>query len=487
MRGYRNGLTAAARGNPLFAAGVVAVVGVVLLLLTIVQLQAVIPFIAESTLSALTQQQVLDVGRASLTGLAAAAWGVAMLLETVGVQSQGVAAVAASRGIGPVNLSLGRVVPHLVAASMVGLLLVGPASFAGIYRSLRVAGTLPGFAAASLALLVMLCVVAVAAMSALTVPSLVAVVLRQPRQAPGLRGLAAAVSGALLIVGVALVLAGRTGGLYVLAPPLLASSGLPRSGVEALIVCVASVAWCLLCLLLDSVRPHGAIASPGIGWRLRWMRLAGTVATLELRQMYRDPTQASSTAVSLAGAVVAAVAYRGGLLTEASAGLLLAALIGVTSVSSCLGAFRASTLGWIYSTRPQAYARWYGGAVPGLVIAVVSTAVLCRLATTLPVDAGREFFFFAVAVVGSVAGLTSGVVINRPGTSSESKSGLFGSGFLAIAVLCVTLWPTFTYALFDSAMVAGAYLLLMAVVLGAAGYAVVIRRDALLRRAHAAA
>src|SRR6478609_9186452 len=84
FRSYRNALRQAYRASPALVASAVLISGIVLLFITIFQLQAVLPFLADSTLGQLTEAQVDSVGRASLTGLAAAAWGIAMIFETVG-------------------------------------------------------------------------------------------------------------------------------------------------------------------------------------------------------------------------------------------------------------------------------------------------------------------------------------------------------------------------------------------------------------------
>lgn len=72
---------------------------ITILLIGVFQLQAVLPWISGDTLGQLTVDQVDGVGRASLTGLAAVSWGVAMVLEIIGFQSAGLAVVAASHGV----------------------------------------------------------------------------------------------------------------------------------------------------------------------------------------------------------------------------------------------------------------------------------------------------------------------------------------------------------------------------------------------------
>jgi len=469
FRSYRNALRQAYRANPALVASAVLVSGIVLLFITVFQLQAVLPFLSDSTLGQLTEDQVDSVGRASLTGLAAAAWGIAMIFETVGFQSAGLLTLATSRGIGPANRAIGQTAPVLCCASLLALLLIGPASYAGLYRSLIVHGHSSRAAAVLLAAVVVLCVAAVAACSAVAVPAAVALVLRRERRSPEVRGAGAAVTGGHLITGISLVLAGNTNGLYVVAPPLLVGGGLPRSGPAAALAVLVSLAWCVLCLALVAGQRESLARSSGVNLRLSWLRLTSTQASVEARQMFRDGTGLSAIAISLAGAVVLAVFFRTHHLDDVFARFVLLGLVGVSSLAPCVAAFRAATHGWLYVVRPGAYLQWYRDAAVGMVAATTLVTIACRLLSTLPFAAGSDLVLLCVSISGSVIGLVCGVLVNRPGVSAESKGGLYGGGLLAAGVLLLTLWPTTKYALFDSSATTMAYLLVVTLLVALAG------------------
>jgi len=476
LQSYRNALRRAFRANPVPVTAVLLVVAITVLLIGVFQLQAVLPFLSGSTLQQLTADQVDGVGRASLTGLAAVSWGVAMVLEAIGFQSGGLSAVAASHGVRAWHRTVGQAAPVIMIAGIAAILLIGPASFAGLYRSLLLGGHLARSGAAALAAVITVCVILSAALTALLIPTLAALAVRRDPRSPEVKGLAAAVSGGLLITGITMVLATRTSGLFVLSPPLLVTGGVPRSAAGALLIVVTVLVTAVLAVAVMSVHGVVTVRAGGANLRLSWLRLGNTVATVEVRQAIRDATFLSSSAISIAGSLATGLLYRFGDLTLASASLVLYGLIGLSSIAPCVAAFRAATTGWLYVVRPGAYLYWYRNAAVGQLVAVLLVTVCCRVVTTLPPAPSTDLVLLCLSACGAIVGLVSGVAVNQPGVSKESRFGLFSGGIIAAVVLLAIILPTMNFTVFDDALVTMGYLLAAGLVTAVVGDIMVRRR-----------
>ena len=388
FRSYTNALSKACRANPLLAA-ITSLTGVTLLLLvTAFQLQAVVPLLSSQSLGTLAQAQVDDVARASLTALAAIGWGLALLIQTLGLQSSGLLSVAATRGVGAVNRAIGREAPTVIAAAAASLGLIGPASFAGVYRCLEESGAKAPMSAA-LSVVVLLCVATASATSALAIPAGLELIFKRDRDTPGLKAAATALSGGLLITGIGLVLARKTWGLYILAIPTLTTAGVPNSVNGATAVVVGTVVWSTLCIGLGSRRMELCRSNDGIPLRLRSLRLPNTLSTLELRQIARDTVLTCAMAVTFTGSLAVGLLYRGGTLDRVHADLLVLAVVGLSSLSSCMVGFRTATTSWLYVTRSDAYKHWYYAAIPAVLARTVLLLAISRALTTLPADLGK--------------------------------------------------------------------------------------------------
>ncbi|MEU9856089.1 hypothetical protein [Streptomyces sp. NPDC047974] len=426
------------------------------------QLQAITPLIHERTLTSLEQLQLKDVSRASLTGMAASAWGVTLILDIVGLQPAGVRVLAVSKGVGRWNRALGELLPPYVLAMTVALFLVGPVTVLSLARVQTTGGS--GLGASFVAALAFTALTGlIATITPLAIQALTALVLRSSNDALGVKSVSASACGVLLIAGISLVLAGRTSGLYVLCPPLAVTGGIPDSLSDAALVLLASVLWGLLCAYaLSFAGTSGRNSDHGAPWRLAFVRLPGRSAGIEARQMLRDPLFIAATSVSLAAAAALAVLFHTGHLQEATASLVLLVLCGITSLITGLAPFRLAETAWLHAVHPRGFSRWARHNALGALAAGLLTVIFIRVASLLPLEPGRDAVIVCMALAASAMSVLFGLAtVNSD--FSEKRVALLGSGLLSGGTLGALFWLSSTAGALSTAAATAAYWLVVAV------------------------
>ncbi|MFF3323461.1 hypothetical protein [Streptomyces sp. NPDC002889] len=460
-RSLRNTMRRLLHRSPVITSAVLLALLVFGLGMVVFQIQALAPLVHEQTLTALQHVQLKDVNRAALTGMAAAAWGVTLILDIVGLQPAGVRVLAVSKGVGRWNRALGELLPPYCMAMTVACFLVGPVTVLSLTRVQTTGGT--GFwLSLAVALLFTALAGLIATVTPLAIQALTALVMRSSNDALGVKSASASACGILLITGISLVLAGHTSGLYVLCPPLAVTGGVPDTLPGAGLVLLASLLWGALCAYaLSFAGTTARNTETGAPWRLGFIRLPGTGAQTEARQLLRDPLYISATSVSLAAAAAIAVLYHLSYLQDATASLLLLALCGISSLITGLAPFRLAETAWLYAIHPRGFTRWARHNAFGALAAGLLPVIAVRAVSLVPFEAGRDAVILSMALAASALSVLYGLTtVNAD--FSEKRVALLGSGLVSGATLGTLFWLSSSVDALATAAASTAYWLALA-------------------------
>ncbi|MFE2527226.1 hypothetical protein ACFXEL_23590 [Streptomyces sp. NPDC059382] len=450
-------------GSPVITSAVLLALLVFGLAMVAFQVQALAPLVHEQTLTALQDRQLKEVNRAALTGMAAAASGVTLILDILGLQPAGVRVLAVSKGVGRWNRALGELIPPYIMAMTAASFLVGPVTVLSLTRVQATGGTGFGLALA-VAILFTALTALIATATTLAIQAVTTLIMRSSNDALGVKSASASLCGILLITGIGLVLAGRTAGLYVLCPPLIVTGGVPQTPAGVLLAVLACLLWGALCAYALSFAGTSARNSEsGAPWQLRFIRLPGrgTGAQTEARQLLRDPLYISATSVSLASAAAIAVLYHLDYLQDATASLLLLAVCGISSLITGLAPFRLAGNAWLYAIHPRGFSRWGRQNAFGAIAAGLLTVIVVRVVSTVPFEAGRDLVILSMALAGSALSVLYGLA-TVSADFSEKRVTLLISGLMSGATLGALFWLVSSLDTLSTAPATAAYWLLVA-------------------------